>query len=458
MLARSGNYCRSVTKAARQVIKMSVFWKSTTKQCRGAKSVLRPLTRLNALTCKKFAVMLSVVFESLLVWGLCLHPAFSAAVADQRELQLGIQSFNSRHYADAMAHLQFYVNANQHDALGHYYMANCLCSLGYQQTAIDEYAKALRESTSQKITDYCREAIRAMQSSKQNVASNGAAALASSPHFTSMREFSDAISDRSAETTPVDTGFRAMKLPFAMQSQALRTNSSSASVFDAAPLVVPKLTVDSALLYQNRSAVPDLALKKTLTRMVEQTNSDLDGLQKDNAVELQSIKDHLVAEIFRLNRDCDNRIQAAIDSSQRSSTSTSSSLESTIDSIKKDTQTRIESAKRSAASEAEALRQDTLNKAGKLIAASQLWQSQIADARKLPGSPNLQLAGSDLYTRNYSPSPEPPPPDQLLATPERLILDAHTRPGKILYRVVKDASPPFAAPDADLKVHGELIK
>ncbi|MFN8550887.1 MAG: hypothetical protein U0103_05310 [Candidatus Obscuribacterales bacterium] len=417
------------------------------------------LTRLCPQTCKYFAFALFVLLEAAMLSWLSLLPAVSSPVVDPRELQLGIQSFNSKHYSDAISHLQFYVNANQHDAIGHYYMANCLVSLGYQQPAIDEYTRALKESTSQKMTDYCRDAIRAMQSSKVNSSTSDiGTAVASSVRTAAARTSISVGSSGNVQMPPVD-GFRPMKLPFVMRSQLLRADSSSSgSILDAAPPAVPKLTVDPVLLYQNRSGIPDRALEKTLTRMVEQTNSDLDGLQRDNYAELQSIKDHLAAAIFRLNRDCDIRIQAAIDSSQRSSTGTSSSLESSIDSIKKDTQTKIENAKRSAEYQAQALQQDTLYRADKLIAASQLSQSQIADARKIPGSPNLQLAGSDLYTRNYSPSPEPPPPDQLLATPERLILDAHTRPGKILYRVVRDASPPAIAPETDLKVHGELIK
>ncbi|RTL45208.1 MAG: hypothetical protein EKK48_03895 [Candidatus Melainabacteria bacterium] len=417
------------------------------------------LTRLSPQTSKAFARALVLFLEACIFSGLSQLPAISLPVVDQRELQLGIQSFNSKHYSDAISHLQFYVNANQHDAVGHYYMANCLCSLGYQQPAIDEYGRALKESTSQKLTDYCREAIRSMQASKQNSgSSNTVSAVASSVGSAAARTTVSAGSSGGVQTQPVDGGFRPMKLPLPMQSQLLRADASSGSILDAAPPVVPKLTVDPVLLYQNRSGVPDRALEKTLTRMVEQTNSDLDGLQKDNSAELLSIKDHLATTISRLNRDCDLRIQAAIDSSQRSTTSTSSSLENSIDSIKKDTQIKIENAKRAAESQALALQQDILYRAGKLIAASQLSQSQIADARKIPGSPNLQLAGSDLYTRNYLPSPEPPPPDQLLATPERLILDAHTSPGKILYRVVKETPPPVIAPETDLKVHGELVK
>ncbi len=370
-------------------------------------------------------------------------PAMSAST-DQAELQRGIQSFSSKHYSDAIAHLQFYVNANPHDSLGHYYMANCLFCLGYQQPCIDEYTRALNESTSQKMTDYCRDAIRSMQKSK---AANN----------TAGGSLSSGANARVAFVPPASAVPQPLKSPFSQLQYSLLQANSSNNVLGGGALVVPPLTVDPVLLYQ-KGALPDIALQKTLSRMVEQTNNEIVGLQKDNEAELQSIKNHLNEDIFKLNRDCETRIQAAIDSNQRSTSSTRSSLEGAIESIRKDTQTKIENAKSSAESKAQELQRDVLNRASRLIAASQLSQSQVADCRKVPGSPNLQLTGSDLYTRNYAPSPEPPPPDELLATPERLVIDAHSSPGRKLYRVVRDPAPPPAAPGTDLKVHGELVK
>jgi hypothetical protein len=157
-----------------------------------------------------------------------------------------------------------------------------------------------------------------------------------------------------------------------------------------------------------------------------------------------------------LNRDNDSRIQIAVDN-QRSGKGTSS-LDSTIDSIKRDTASRIQNARTSYESQAEEHQQSMLSRIALIVSASKQSQSQVADSRRLPDSPNLILTGSDLYTRNYAPRPEPPPPAEMLATPERLVLDAHSRPGQNIYKIVRDPVAPPVAPGTDLKVHGELIK
>lgn len=75
--------------------------------------------------------------------------------------------------------------------------------------------------------------------------------------------------------------------------------------------------------------------------------------------------------------------------------------------------------------------------------------------------PKLQAEGSDYYTRNYgvaaSPAvPKQSEPNELVATPERMILDAHSTPGKTISRIVK--VPTAEKPtNADLKVRGNIV-
>lgn len=380
-------------------------------------------------------------------------PCFASTSSDQAELQRGIQSFNSKHYSDAVGHLQSYVAANPHESIGHYYLANCLFSLGYQKPSLEEYSAALRESTSQKMTDYCREAIRQMQSSKQTAVERQSAGRLSVASLSGLANFFDQRRTGFYEHQSNQPG---MAMPLNGWQPPALPDGQKISVLDSSPMVVPLMTLDSSMLPQSRRGVSDMALEKALVRMTDQTNIQIETLQKDGAADLLSLKEHLADEISRLNRDNDSRIQIAIDN-QRSGKGTAS-LDSTVDSIRRDTASRIQNAKTSYESQAETHQQQMLARIAKIVEASKLSQSQVADSRRLPDSPNLQVTGSDLYTRNYAPGPEPPPPNEMLATPERLVLDAHSRPGRSIYKVVRDPAAPPVAPGTDLKVHGELIK
>jgi len=366
-----------------------------------------------------------------LVWvtavlNLSLLPA--TAEPNQIELQRGIQSFNSKHYSDAVGHLQQYVVAAPHESIGHYYLANCLFNLGYEKPSLDQYAIALKESTSQIMTDYCRDAIRSMQASKQ------ATALAPARHV-----------PNTSLTTP----------------ELLVPNTSLTTPALLVPNTLPTISPVELPAMLPREGVPDLALEKTLVRMSDQSNLEIETLQRNYVAGLASIKQHLADDLLKINRDRDARIQALSDGVRIKGSSSSNTYPyETIDSIKKDTDSKIETATSAAAATTQAHEQEFLSQLAKIQNALKVSQNQIADARRMPGSqPNLQLAGSDLYTRNFVPSPNPPPPDELMATSERLILDAHSRPGRTISRVVRDPVEPVPLPPGtDLKVHGQLIK
>ncbi|CAN5699793.1 hypothetical protein BH10CYA1_BH10CYA1_05270 [soil metagenome] len=350
------------------------------------KAYMRLLTKKSLCTSKNFGALSCSLILMTAMLSTIVIPA--KAETSQIELQRGIQSFNSKHYSDAVGHLQQYVAAAPHESIGHYYLANCLFNLGYEKPCMDEYTQALKESTSQKMTDYCRDAIRSMQSSKL-----------------------------------------------------------------AAAKLVPSVcayTIESG-------GVRDFALKKTLVRMTDQSNVEVSTLQRNHAADLESLKRHLADDIFRLNTFRDARIQALLDGVRIKGSSSSD----TVDSIRKDTASKTDMAKATCESTTEAHERQYLEQIAKMQNDLRLSQNQVADARRVPGNhPNLQLSGTDLYTRNFIPSPNPPPPDQLVATPERLIVDAHSHPGRTISRVVRDPAeaPPPPPPGTDLRVHGQLIK
>ena len=87
---------------------------------------------------------------------------------------------------------------------------------------------------------------------------------------------------------------------------------------------------------------------------------------------------------------------------------------------------------------------------------------QFTSTKSLPGTPVLQASGTSLYTRQYGDPTGTPkkeqPPEELVATPEALSIDAHTSPGKFIYRTTK---PPSSAPSrfgADLDVRGTFLR
>lgn len=410
----------------------------------------------------------------------------------QVELQRGIQSFNSKHYSEAVGHLQQYVAAAPHESIGHYYLANCLYNLGYQQPCLAEYTLALKESTSQKMTDYCRDAIRSMQSSKQAATSQAATSQATSTRASSAQASSTQAATNQIVSRRSATGRIASSIPTDLQAPGYDVSNANQTPQYGSELeervdfsrgrfrrIDPRLAMlrfptDPTQLHQPQystavgrysntgglssatGGIQDLALEKTLVRMSDQSNIEIATLQRDYAADLESLKAHLSDDIFRLNRDRDTRIQALQDGVRLKGSSSSD----TVDSIKKDTATKITTAQTNYENTTKQREEQYIEQVAKLQNALKNSQDQVADARRVPGNhPNLQLAGTDLYTRNFIPSPNPPPPDELVATPERLVLDAHSRPGRTISRVVRDpVEPPLLPPGADLKVHGQLIK
>ncbi len=340
-----------------------------------------------------------------LVLACLFHVMPVHAAESQSDLQRGIKSYNSKDFHDAVGHLQIHLHTVPNDAVARYYLANALQSLGYEDSSLTEYERALQLSRSPQLSTYCRQAIERATIAKQ----------------------------------------------YRTTGQYLPSNSQPATVG-----------------YLQTGALQDLNLLKALNRMKEQSNDIMQIYDKNGASEEHNIVDHSLADIDRLTRDREARIQAVLDGPQYTSKgkSLASSNDAAIREIRSDTDRQIENARVIAAEMIRQHQQETLERSEKFKSDVNEWQSQLAEAHKMPGTPGgLQALGSDLYTRVYNTSPseprkEPQIPDELLATPGRLLLDFHTRPGRTISRVVRD--PSFAArqpsPGADLNVRGQLIK
>ncbi|HEY9731148.1 MAG TPA: hypothetical protein V6C89_04515 [Drouetiella sp.] len=141
-----------------------------------------------------------------------------------------------------------------------------------------------------------------------------------------------------------------------------------------------------------------------------------------------------------------------------------------IEQIKRDYENRIKDAQALAKQEANFKKDEVAKDANKMVADVDNLRSQLTDTRHLPGTPALQATGTNFYTRQYGDprrsavkKPEPYV-DELLATPEKMLLDAHTRGGGNKYRIVKEPvvgeqeKLKTHSPGTDLKVRGTLIK
>lgn len=141
-----------------------------------------------------------------------------------------------------------------------------------------------------------------------------------------------------------------------------------------------------------------------------------------------------------------------------------------IEAVKRDYANRIKEAQALANEEASVKKAEVAKDASKMLSDVDNLRNQLRDSRHLPGTPALQATGTSFYTRQYgdprsSTVRKPTPPvDELLATPEKMILDAHTRDGGNKYRVVKDPVMTEQyklkdhSPGTDLKVKGTLIR
>jgi tetratricopeptide (TPR) repeat protein len=76
-------------------------------------------------------------------------------------------------------------------------------------------------------------------------------------------------------------------------------------------------------------------------------------------------------------------------------------------------------------------------------------------------APDLDLVGTNLYVRHYANSmPDVNPTadaQELVATQERLVLEAHNRAGKTISRVVPESDEHKPQSNSDLKVHGRVM-
>jgi hypothetical protein len=299
------------------------------------------------------------------------QPVYSATILT--DLQQGIQSYNSKKFSDAVAHLQLHLGTRPNDAVARYYLANCLKNLGYDEPSLAEYERALSCSTSPQLTGYCRQAIEIANASKRL-----RAGLASQPVVIEP------------ESAPIET-----------------------ASFVGMPRMMPR---------EARGGLQDLVLAKALDRMKQQSNDQLEIFAKNGSAETQAIMEHLAADISRAQRDGDAKIQALSDNAQMtwsySSKKTLSLQDSRVASIQQDVERRIELLKTAAKGEIEKQQNDNARLGQKFQADVRNLQNQLAESRRIPGSPNLQLIGTDVYTRVYAspsgePLREPPPPEEM---------------------------------------------
>jgi tetratricopeptide (TPR) repeat protein len=136
--------------------------------------------------------------------------------------------------------------------------------------------------------------------------------------------------------------------------------------------------------------------------------------------------------------------------------------------LRRDTEEAIARNKITAQQEEIARKAASERDASKMQGDEENLRNQLTESRHLPGTPTLQATGTNFYTRQYgnprAEKKEEPIQDELLATPDKMVLDPHSKPGANKYRIVKE--PLVAdqdklhnnAPGTDLRVKGTLIR
>ncbi|MBS1956255.1 MAG: hypothetical protein JST89_18865 [Cyanobacteria bacterium SZAS-4] len=211
---------------------------------------------------------------------------------------------------------------------------------------------------------------------------------------------------------------------------------------------------------------------KSLERIKRQSETAKDNKIRNGAADA---KDKLVRgnhDVRQLEAERDMKIHNLLQPDAYSITGNPIYLDHTadIEAVKRDYANRIKEAQILAKEEASVKNAEVAKEASTMLADVDNLRSQLTDTHHLPGTPPLQATGTNFYTRQYgdprssSVRKPAPPVDELLATPEKMILDSHTKDGGNKYRIVKD--PMMAeqdklknhSPGTDLKVKGTLIR
>lgn len=337
---------------------------------------------------------------ALLAISLWAHLPANAAVNTSPELQQGIASYNVADHPKAVSHLNAHLSKNPSDAVAHYYLANSLLKLGQTENAMSEYRKAFESSKDPTLRKYCLQAIQ---------------------H----------ASDASATS--------------ANATQSTRTSAGSK---------------------------PDSEVAKSMERIKQQIETAKSNKIRNGDSDAKDKITRGVHDVHQLEAERDMRIHNLLQPDAYSITGNPIYLDHTaeIEQLKRDYAARIKEAQALAKQEAEFKKAEVAKDANKMLGDVDNLRSQLMDTHHLPGTPALQATGTNFYTRQYgdprSVAVKKPEtyPEELLATPEKMLLDSRTKSGANKYRIVKE---PLTAeqdklknhaPGTDLKVKGTLIK
>ncbi|MFN8555593.1 MAG: hypothetical protein U0103_29355 [Candidatus Obscuribacterales bacterium] len=342
---------------------------------------------------------------------LCSPVLATLAATSYPELQQGIASYNAADHSRAVSYLHAHLSKNQNDALAHYYLANSLLKLGQTEKAIAEYRKAYDLSKDQTMKQYCLQAME--QVSPIGISQNRDAARAGA---------TTQNSDITKQNTEVS-----------------RQNSDVAQSLE-------RIKRQSELAKDNKIRNGDADAKDKLTRGVH----DVQQLQMERDMKIRNLLQPDAISITGNPIYLDHTAE--------------------IEQIKRDYENRIKEAQLLAKQEANYKKEEVARDANKMISDVDNLRSQLMDTRHLRGTPALQAVGTNYYNRQYGDprsaavKKSEPYVDELMATPEKMLLEPHTTGGGSRYRIVREPSAAEQdklknhSPGTALKVKGTLIR
>jgi tetratricopeptide (TPR) repeat protein len=348
-----------------------------------------------------------------------MHGSVCSANSSSIYLQQGIAAYNSGNYAVAEADLKIEVSTSPNNALAHYYLGNTYLQLKQTVAAYAEFKKGLELSPVGQLHNYCLVALERMEATWPEFTRPTEVAI---PFLSTMEHIEKQTGDTSDN-------------PLAAQAHAYfeaKRNRDMQRASAANPALLDtfkRIKTQSDIVEQNIGAVGRAVANDSTTN----------GLLEIDALKRQ--RDQKIAAMKASGTPC---TQSEIDKACAFYNSKIAEIQARLEDSYKMHQT-------DAAIETRHFQNDVHD-----------LTDQLTSTKSLPGTPVLQAAGTSLYTRQYGdPSGTPKkekPPEELVATPETLTLDAHTAPGKFIYRTTKQ---PGTAPSrfgADLDVRGTFLK
>ncbi len=315
----------------------------------------------------------------------------------------GIREYEAAHYDTAIKYFSAALIQSPDDAVIHYYLANSLSQLKQFDSAIKAYNYSLTLSKDEKLSRYCQNAINSLEKRIGELPKPDAA----KPGTKDITDQTDSASTTGTKKKSLPVG----QLTLNQANPNLRLSDPLRHAIDRingqADTGGKSLQTEGKTLAKRKADSHDLKIAK----LREEEAARLDYMQNTVAYDCFGKPYHLFTETeIRLAKE--NYELKILEAQNNSASEVQSVLDQGLQ------------------------KEKALNETAKSLV-SQLGKTTAAN----PGAVQLLPTGTNIYVRNYLSTRLPasdPQPRELLATQDKMILDAHKREGKWHYSILPD--------------------